>query len=318
MIKSVVVRGGNITSIDVAKIPDLKKVKDYIFVELNEPTNSDFYFIQEKFGIDPLEIEDMQTKGQRPKVEDYEDHLFTVVHSLDLGEENLIVNEVYIIVGRNWVIVVHWRDRCVQEVLSKYFKPGLAKTLKLSPDFVFLAVVDRIVDRYFELLNEIGEMIAKLEEEAEENPRREIIAKMSDIRRMLITFRRTVWPTREALWSILKGIYILISDENLKYFRDVYDHIAKIMDMIDSQYSQVGHVGEVYMASISVNTNEIVKIFTIIASIFMPPTLIASIYGMNFRYMPELYWEHGYFFALLLMLVSTIIPLIYIKLRRYI
>ena len=313
MIRTVLMRSGAMATLDLEKVEDVRKVKDYIFVEIDEPTGNDFSLMQEKFNIDPLEIEDMQSRGQRPKVEDYEDHLFFVIHSLELGEEELYVNEVYLMVGRNWVVVVHWKDRCVKEVISKYFRIGLLRTAKLSPDFVFFT----IVDRYFELLNKIGEIIAELEEEAEENPSREIIAKMSDIRRILITFRRTVWPTREMLWAILKGIYPIISDENLKYFRDVYDHIAKIMDMIESQYSQVGHVGEVYMASISMNTNEIMKLFTVIASIFMPPTLIASIYGMNFRNIPELTWEHGYPFALLLMFLSTLIPLILIRWRRY-
>lgn len=317
MIRTVLMRDGAMATLDLEKVQDIKKVKDYIFVEVDEPTGNDLSLIQDKFSIDPLEIEDIQSRGQRPKVEDYEDHLFVVVHSLELGEEELFVNEVYIMASRNWVIVVHWNNPCVKEVISKYLRMGLVRTAKLSPDFVFFSIVDRIVDRYFELLNRIGEIIVELEEEAEENPTRDIIARMSDIRRILITFRRTVWPTREMLWAILKGIYPIISDENLKYFRDVYDHIAKIIDMIDSQYSQVGHVGEVYMASLSVNTNEIMKIFTVIASIFMPPTLIASIYGMNFRNMPELTWEHGYPFALLLMLLSTLIPLIIIKWRKY-
>jgi len=133
------------------------------------------------------------------------------------------------------------------------------------------------------------------------------------LRRDLITIRRSIWPTLKLVGDILRGIYPLVSDQNMVYFRDIRDHLTQLIELIEVYHGRVNSVGQLYLASVAASTNQVMKIFTVLATIFLPPTLIASIYGMNFAHMPELRWEVGYPISLMLMFLVSIIPYVYLK-----
>ena len=284
-----------------------------IWIDLVDPSEQEFQLVQERFNLHPLAVEDVVLKGQSPKVDDYSDYLFTVVHSVKSAEKEILIEEVFLFVGDRWLISIHSDNKQMNETFTRMLKTTTMSTQVRGPDFLYYFLVDKIVDDYSTILNEVEEKIAVLEEQVEENPTKEMLHEMDGLRRDLITIRRSIWPTLKLVGDILRGIFPLISDQNMVYFRDVRDHVTQLIDLIELYHGRVNSVGQLYLASVAASTNQVMKVFTVLAVIFLPPTLIASIYGMNFAHMPELRWEVGYPISLMLMFLVSIIPLAYLK-----
>jgi len=283
------------------------------WIDLVSPSELELQLIQERFNLHHLAIEDVVLKGQSPKVDDYSDYLFTVVHSMKYAEEKILIEEVFLFVSDRWLISIHSDNKHMNETFTRMSKTTTISTQLRGSDFLYYFLVDKMVDAYSTILNEIEEKIALLEEQVEENPTKEMLHQMDGYRRDLITIRRSIWPTLKLVGDILRGIYPLVSDQNMVYFRDIRDHLTQLIDLIEVYHGRVNSVGQLYLASVAASTNQVMKVFTVLATIFLPPTLIASIYGMNFAHMPELRWEVGYPISLMLMSLVSIIPLAYFK-----
>lgn len=285
-----------------------------VWINTINPSIEEITFLQEKFNLHQLAIEDVIHKEQRPKVEDYENHLFAVLHTLKRVEHDIKFDEIFIFLHDKLLISIHEDLNVVNDLFNKMLKGGIRHKLpSQGSDFLFQIIVDAIVDGYFIVLDDVEDRISTLEEMVEEHPKKVALRRMNLIRKNLAVIRRTVWSTREMMGNIMKGILVLITDENLTYFRNIYDHLAQLIDLIEVYHNRITSIGELYLSSLSASTNDVVKVFTIISAIFLPPTLIASIYGMNFRYMPELEWVLGYPFSLILMFTVSFTPWLYLK-----
>ena len=291
-----------------------------VWIDVAKPSEEELRVLQERFELHPLAVEDVLHKGQRPKVEDYETHLFTVLHTLHNQGDGVVHDEIFLFTGDRWLITIHEQNLQISEMFDKVLRPGKARPQTQTTDSLYQSLVDRVVDGYFTVLDAVEDQIDNLESDVAQDPTKEALRRMDEIRKNLITVRRSVWPTREMVGSIMKGIFPMISDQNLAYFRNIYDHNAQLMDLIETYHARMSGIGELYIESLAASTNEVVRVFTVLATIFLPPTLIASIYGMNFQGIPEFQWGRGgiigYIFALILMGLVTVAPLAYLRIRK--
>jgi magnesium transporter len=188
----------------------------------------------------------------------------------------------------------------------------------MGADYLVYALMDAIVDYYFTILEKLGEKIELLEENLVTTPTPQTLQKIHRLKRELIFLRKSVWPLRDVVGGLEKRESPLIKETTVVFFRDVYDHTMRIIDMVETFRDMVSGMLDIYLSSINSRMNEIMKVLTIIATIFIPLTLIASIYGMNFRYMPELEWHWGYPVVLLSMGVLSVLMLIYFRRKKWI
>lgn len=287
------------------------------WINIVRPSEDELRLVQDKFNLHPLAIEDVLHKGQRPKVEDYENHLFTVLHTLGYNEREVKHDEIFIFTGDKWLITIHEGDSQITDAFEKVLRSGKARLQTQTSDALYISLVDQVVDRYFSVLDQVEDQIDDLESQVAQTPTKEALHRMDEIRKNLILVRRSVWPTREMVGSIMRGIFPVISDQNLAYFRNIYDHVAQIMDLIETYHARMSGIGELYVESLAASTNEVVRVFTVLATIFLPPTLIASIYGMNFLDIQNFPLRSYTFpFAIILMGLVTVVPLAYLSVRK--
>jgi len=270
------------------------------------------------FNIHPLVLEDIVNAGQRPKAEDYDDYIYVVLKMLNLDQEESQVTseQVSLILGSNFLI--SFRERVgdiFESVRDRIRKKGRIR--KAGADYLAYALMDAIVDQYFVIMETFGEKIESLEEELAENPTPKTLETIHGIRREMIYCRKQVWPLREVAKGLSGGEYSLIADSTAPYLRDVYDHTVQVIDTLDSLRDLVGGMLDLYLSTISNRMNEVMKVLTIMATIFIPLTFIAGVYGMNFKYMPELEWHWGYFMVWGVMVIMVIAMVAYFKKKMW-
>ena len=301
----------HLTEREVEQVEDLFPYRDSPSVTwINVEGLSDISLLEtigRHFRFHPLALEDVLNCGQRPKVEDYEEYEFVVLKSLDVVDERLTVEQISLFFGRNYVITF-------QEVPGDSFDPvrerirrGKGLIRRMGPDYLAYALTDAIVDEFFPVLEHYGERIEELEDQLVARPGPEILHEIHLIKRELLVLRRAAWPQRDLLNSLLRDDTELVRAETKVFLRDCYDHQVQAMDMIETYRELAAGMLDVYLSSLSNRMNEVMKVLTIIATIFIPLTFIAGIYGMNFdpdvsRWnMPELRWAYGYPASLILM-----------------
>lgn len=257
----------------------------------------------EVFGIDPLTLEDILHTGQRAKVEDYDRYVYVVLQMLDFaGNEAEITREQLSIVLSDGLIVTFQETPgdMFDAVRQRIANSG-TKVRRLGVDFLAYALIDAVVDHCLSILEQVENTIDRLEEGLIEHYDRNTFESIYSLKRELIILRKSVWPLREAVGSLMRDDFRLIGDAVEPYFRDVYDHIILVIDTVEVFRDIVTGMQETYLAAINNRMNEVMKFLTMIATIFMPLSFIAGLYGMNFRYMPELEWHWGYYYVLGLM-----------------
>jgi magnesium transporter len=247
----------------------------------------------EHFGLHPLSLEDVVNTGQRPKLEEYDDYTFIVVKMLR-WHDGLESEQVSLFLGRKYVITLLEDPGDIFEPVRERIRKGAGRIRKMGPDYLAYALIDRIVDEFFPILEKIGERVEDLEEEVVENPTQKTLEDIHDIKRELLVLRRAAWPEREVINSLQREESRLVRKETRVYLRDCYDHIIQIMDMIETYRDLTAGMMDVYLSSVGNRMNEIMKVLTIMATIFIPLTFLVGVYGMNFQYMPELQWPWGY------------------------
>lgn len=261
-----------------------------------------------QFGIHPLVQEDIVNTSQRPKMEDFEDHIFVVTKMLHHvpNSEGLRIEQVSLIVGSNYVLSFQEFEGDAFESIRNRLRAGKGRIRKQGADYLAYALLDALVDNYFAVVENLGEEIEALEAGLVANPEKSLLHAINTIKRDLIFLRRSIWPLREVLSALMRDSPRVIKPETGVYIRDVYDHTIQVVDIIETFRDIVGGMMDIYLSSLSNRMNEVIKFLTIIGTIFIPLTFIVGIYGMNFEYMPELGWRYGYFAVMLFMLAVSL------------
>jgi magnesium transporter len=272
-----------------------------------------------RFGVHPLILEDIMTTAQRPKMEDMGDYIYIVVRMLDLvNKKNEVRSEqVSLILGSNFVISFQESEGDVFDAVRERIRSGKGRVRKQGPDYLAYALIDAIVDNYFLVLEKLGENVEEIEEALVSNPDRETLHEIHRMKREMIYLRKSVWPLREVISGLERTESELIKESTGIFLRDVYDHTIQVIDTVETYRDMLSGMLDIYLSSLSNRMNEVMKVLTIIATIFIPLTFIAGIYGMNFKFMPELEWRWGYFLVLGVMLALGVLMVILFKRRRW-
>jgi len=275
--------------------------------------------IGKKFGLHPLILEDIVHTGQRPKLEDFGDHIFVVLKMLYYNKEKgeLEAEQVSLIFGKNFVISFQERVGDIFESLRERIRKGKGRVRKTGADYLAYALLDSIVDNYFVILEQLGETIEETEQELATEPDVATLQSIRSFKKEMIFLRKSIWPLREVVNSLERGESPLIHESTGIYLRDVYDHTIQIIDTVESYRDMLSGMLDVYLSIISNKMNEVMKVLTIFAAIFIPLTFVAGVYGMNFSFMPELGWQWGYFAVLLVMAIIGAILIVYFKRKRW-
>jgi len=275
--------------------------------------------IGKNFDFHPLILEDILNTGQRPKFEDFENYIFIVLKMLtyDDDEETIKSEQVSMILGQNFVVSFQEIQGDVFENIRERIRTAKGRIRKMPPDYLLYTLLDAIVDNYFAILEKFGEKIESLEEQLVRNPDERILQKIHSIKRELISLRKSVWPLRELVSELQRSESELISESTVIYFRNVYDHTIQVIDTVESFRDMASSMLDIYLSSISNRMNAIMKVLTIIATIFIPLTFIVGIYGMNFKNMPELEWKWGYGAVWLVILIVAACMLVYFRRKKW-
>jgi len=272
------------------------------------------------FGLHPLVMEDILNTDKRPKMEDFGDYLYLVLKMLyyNAKKEEILVEQVSLILGPNFLISFQEREGDVFNPVRERIRNGKGRSRRMGPDYLAYALIDAVVDHYFNILEGLGEKIELVEQELVTNPGRKTLQEIHRLKRDMLMIRRSVWPLREVISNLERSESSLIQHTSRVFLRDVYDHIIEVIDVIETFRDMLSGMLDIYLSSISNRLNEIMKVLTIMGTIFIPLTFVASIYGMNFKYMPELDWPWGYPAVLLIMAVITIVMLVYFRKKKWI
>jgi magnesium transporter len=271
------------------------------------------------FKVHPLLLEDILNTSQRPKMEDMGDHIFVTLKMLSYEEESsrIELEQVSLIIGANFVISFQEKEGDVFNSIRERIKTSKGRVRKLGADYLAYTLIDAIVDSYFSILERFGEEIELLDDELMKNPTNETAAKIHGLKREFIFLRRSVWPLRELISSLERGETKLFKKSTVFFLRDLYDHTIQVIDSIEAYRDMISGIKDTYLSSLSNRMNEVMKVLTLIATIFIPLTFIAGIYGMNFQFMPELAWRWSYPIVWIVIGITGIGMFIFFKRRRW-
>lgn len=274
----------------------------------------------ECFGLHRLVMEDIMNTDQRPKTEDHGDYLYTVLKMLSINKSGEVASEqISIIFGNSFVLSLQEGiEGDVFNIIRDRLRAAKGRIRKMGADYLAYSLLDAIVDNYFVILEKFGDRIELLETELIEKPTQKTVQKLYQMKRDLIFLHNAVWPLREVVSALGKRESPLIRESTGPYLRDVYDHVVHVIDSVDIYREMLSGMLDLYLSSVSNRLNEVMKVLTVISLVFMPLTFIAGVYGMNFKFMPELEWHWGYPFALLLMAGIAVLMVLYFKRKRWI
>jgi len=271
------------------------------------------------FKLDPMTLEDVVNTKSRPKLEEYDDYLFLPLNLLmvDLISNEISSERISLLLGKNGVVSFQEKEIQILSPLKDRIRNGKGLVRKRKADYIFYRLIDIIVDNYFLVIEYLTDRIDELEEKILQDPNVGVHEEIYDLKRKIGFVKRTISPLRECISKVIKSDSDLVSESTQNYFRDVSDHLLNLIDTVDSQKETINDFLNLYMSAMSNKMNEVMKVLTIFASIFIPLTFIAGIYGMNFEIMPELKWRYGYFIAWGAMLLVTTLLLIYFKRKKW-
>lgn len=277
--------------------------------------------IGQHFELHPLLLEDIVNTEQRPKMELYGDILFLVLKMLlyDEKRNRLNVEQVSLVLGHNFILSFQEHP---PEILGDVFdsvreRIRKKKFAEYGADYLLYALVDAIVDNYFVILERIGEKVEHTEMRVLSNSHHATLAEIHRLKQNIVFLRKSIWPLREVVNNLQRSDSKLIKKSTHIYFRDVHDHTVQVVDTIESFRDTSSNMLEIYLSGMSHRLNEVMKVLTIMGTIFIPLTFIASIYGMNFEFLPELHWEYGYFAVLGLMAMVSLAMVYYFKRKKW-
>lgn len=270
------------------------------------------------FELHPLLLEDVLNTKHRPKVEEYDDYIFLTLKMLGVSkDQKSIINEqVSFVLGKNWVISFQEQQGDIFDAIRERLRSSMGNIRKLGPDYLLYRLLDTVVDHYFFVTEHFNDVTTKLEDQVLKDPQENTLHKIQRLKKELISIRKAVNPLREAV-SWLEKDNKLFKQGTKRYLRDVYEHIIQAIDTIENQRDALSTIMDLYHTGVSNRMNEVMKVLTIISTIFIPLTFIAGIYGMNFEYIPELKWKYGYAVFWGLMVTIFVVLLIYFKRKKW-
>jgi magnesium transporter len=273
----------------------------------------------ERFALHPLVLEDILNTEQRPKLEDYGDYLYIVVKMFSCNGQSTTIEQVSLILGKNYLLSFQEQGKPgdVFDPIRLRIRSGAGRIRKAGADFLAYSLLDVIVDNYFILLERFGDRIESLEEELIDKPTPKTINTIYRLKREMIFLRRSVWPLREVINGLQRGESTLITPSTQVYLRDVYDHTVHVIDTMETLRDVLSGMIDIYLSSISYRMNEVMKVLTIVSTVFIPLTFIVGVYGMNFEYLPELKWRWAYPALWVIMLGIAIGMLVYFKRKKW-
>ncbi|QDU79806.1 Magnesium transport protein CorA [Polystyrenella longa] len=262
--------------------------------------------IGDLFELHPLLLEDVVNVPQRPKTEAYGDQILILVRMVQVYESGEIdMEQVSVILGKNWVLTFQEKSGDILDPVRKRIRNKTSRIRNSQSDFLAYAIVDTIIDAYYPALELLGNQLEEFEDEVIMDPTPELLRKLHRMKNRLVNLRRSIWPQREAINRLVRGDYPSISENVRIYLRDTYDHCVQTSEVAEMYREMVTGLMNTYLSSIANRTNEVMKVLTIMASIFIPLTFLAGIYGMNFDHMPELHMEWAYPMVWILMLLTA-------------
>ncbi len=276
------------------------------------------------FDLHPLLLEDVVNVPQRPKSEPYGDQLLVIVRMVRTGEDNhhgeptVDMEQVSMVITKNYLLTFQEKYGDILDPVRKRLADNKGLIRKRGPDYLAYVIADTIVDAYYPLLEMVGDRLESLEVSVIENPSPSVLGELNRLKNQLINLRRAIWPQREAINELVRGDHGLISDEVGVYLRDTYDHCIQTSEVAEMYREMVTGLMNTYLSSVANRTNDVMKVLTIMASIFIPLTFMAGIYGMNFEHMPELKYEYSYTILWIAMGVVAMGMLIFFRRKGWI
>lgn len=272
------------------------------------------------FGLHPLTCEDIANTSQRPKWEEFPAYGFVAMKMLDDGgpRRGVTIEHVSVILGPNWVLSFLEDEGDVFESVRQRLRNGSGRVRRQKSDYLAFCLMDAVVDHYFLAMERIGEGVELIDERVISQPRPDDHQEMHRFKQQLLILRRAVWPLRDVVGAIQRSESPLLDEHNKMFWRDLYDHTVQVIDMVETSRDFLASLHDTYLSSLSHRMNEVMKVLTVMSSIFIPLTFLAGMYGMNFKYMPELEWRAGYFIVWAVMLAISGLLIAYFRSRRWI
>ena len=272
------------------------------------------------YHVHPLTVEDILNVDQRPKVEEFEGYLFITLKMLPWSNKrhSFTTEQISFVLGKDFLLSFQERENShFQQTRERLQSSANQRLRQQGSDYLVYRLMDCIIDYYFVVLEGLGDQIEEVEETIISDPKPQNTRTIYRLKRQLMMLRKSIWPMREAISHLTQMEGRLISSFTRVYLRDLYDHVVQAIDTIETFRDMLGSMLDVYLSSLTNRMNEVMKILTIIATIFIPITFIASLYGMNFVNMPELQWHYGYFMVLGVMCVMVVGMLIYFRRKKW-
>ncbi len=275
--------------------------------------------IGKAFSLHPLTLEDIASTGQRPKIEYYDNYVFIVLRMLTIstGGSGLQDEQISMVLGKDFLLTFQERPGDVFNPLRERIRLAKGRIRKLGVDYLSYALLDVLVDSYFLVLENYSDEVEQLEEAVFNHPSPEHLARIGKLKRETLFLRRAVWPLRELISALQREESSLISGGVLTFMRDVYDHSVQIIEIVETLREMISGLHDAYLSTLSFRMNEIMKVLTIIATIFIPLSFLVGVYGMNFDVMPELHFRWGYPLLWLFMLSAVMAMLLYFRRKRW-
>jgi len=302
---------------------DLQEIKNKIdeaktglfWLDLASPGDDEVSLLKESFCFHPLAIEDCLYRLQRPKIDEYDNYFFMVMHVFP-GHDPKEPAEFDVFISNNFVVTFHWKPLSFIDSLVERFTKNPV-VFEKGVDFLLYSIADTVVDEYFPMLDDMEDRLSEIEETTFRHPDRHLPSRIFKIKREILNLRKTISAQREVFNLIIRHDFPYIREESRLFFMDLYDHIFRLFDTADMFFERASGALESYLTVVSNLTNEIMKVLTIFTAVLMPLTLIAGIYGMNFTFMPELSWRLGYPFALALMGITAGTLLLFFRKKKW-
>lgn len=325
MLHAFVQEKGKPFEINVTRSRMLQALRDpncMLWVDLEDPNDFENDTLVEIFNFHPLAVEDCVSDKSAPKVDDYDEYLFLVMHAVcsGAGADNVELDtaELDMFLGHNYLVTYHKTPvRSVEQVREMIRKKN-AFYMGHQPTLLMHSILDRLVDNYMPVLDRYDEKIDRLEDEAFQNAGEKYLATLLQIKHDLSTLRRVVAPQRDIIYFLTRSAADFVTAEQVVYFRDIYDHMFRIMGLTEAFNEKIALLMQVYFSYSSNNLNTIMKRMTALATLSMPSLIIASIYGMNFHHMPELDNPYGYFVSIGIMVITGVLMLVWMKWKKWI
>ena len=308
-----------VTTLNDGDIEDaLKEDDNLLWVEMENPTKDELVFLKETFKLHPLTVEDCVNTNARPKIDAFPGYLFLILHAAGYSKSTYKVKtlELNNCVGKNFLLTIHMDP--IPSLKNAWERAEKNVSLmRNGADNLLYQVIDSLVDNYFPVIDMLDTRIDKIENEVFAEPTELTLKHIFSVKNDILFLRRVIAPQRETINMLAKGDHPFINPSIGIYFRDICDNLMFILDTIDTYRDTISGALDAYLSNITNKTNEIMKTLAVIATFMMPLTLIAGIYGMNFKYMPELEWRFGYLGAYALMAIIAIGMLIYFKRNKW-